>query len=51
MKSQMKKILFNFHIRPEALAAIRKLSGQSGAPVSEIVRRAIDAYLKAEAKK
>jgi len=38
-------------ISPATDAAIKKLSEKSGAPQSEIIRRALEAYLKAEAKK
>ena len=32
-------------LKEEQLAKLQKLSGKTGAPVAELVRRAIDAYL------
>jgi hypothetical protein len=32
------------------LAALKKLSERSGAPVSELVRRAVDAYIKKQVR-
>jgi predicted DNA-binding protein len=32
-------------LKEEQLAKLQKLSGETGAPVAELVRRAIDAYL------
>ena len=36
----------NIHLSDEQLKALRKLSDNTGAPVAELVRRAIDAYLR-----
>jgi predicted DNA-binding protein len=33
-------------LRPDQLEKLGKLSQKTGAPVAELVRRAIDAYLK-----
>jgi predicted DNA-binding protein len=32
--------------RPQQIAALQALSDETGAPVAELVRRAVDAYLK-----
>lgn len=40
----MKRFLLTFS--EEQLAALKKLSKQTGAPVAELIRRAVDAYLK-----
>ena len=39
----------NFSIDQDRLAAMVKLSKKSGAPLAELIRRAIDLYLKKEA--
>jgi len=39
----------NFSIDKDRLAAMVKLSKKHGAPLSELIRRAIDLYLKKEA--
>ena len=38
------------HLDPEDRKALEKLSEKSGAPLSELIRRAIKAYVKQEAK-
>ncbi len=38
-------------LREEQLKKLAQLSAKTGAPIAELVRRAIDAYLKAEAKR
>lgn len=40
----MKRV--NFHLTDKQIAALRKLSKKTGLTVSELVRRAVDAYLK-----
>jgi hypothetical protein len=41
----------NFHITDQQLAALRGLAEKTGLTVAELVRRAIDDYLKREEKK
>jgi Ribbon-helix-helix protein, copG family len=42
----------NIYISASAMANLKKLSEQNmGAPVAELIRRAIDEYLKAHLKK
>jgi predicted DNA-binding protein len=36
----------NLHLKDEQLKRLRALSDKTGAPVAELVRRAIEAYLK-----
>jgi predicted DNA-binding protein len=36
----------NIYLPDEQVAKLKKLSDKTGAPMSEIVRRAIEAYLK-----
>jgi predicted DNA-binding protein len=43
----MRKLRVNIFISPKQKADLEKLSEKTGAPVAELVRRAIDAYLKA----
>ena len=38
------------HLDPEDRKALEKLSEKSGAPLSELIRRAIKAYVKQETK-
>jgi len=42
----MTKTRFYFWIEPEQKAKLEKLSTKTGAPVAELIRRAIDAYLR-----
>lgn len=44
------KIRTALFLREEQLKKLQKLSENTGAPVAELVRRAIDAYLKLRAK-
>jgi len=37
-------------LKDEQLAKLQKLSDKTGAPVAELIRRAIDAYLKERAR-
>jgi predicted DNA-binding protein len=37
-------------LKDDQLAKLQKLSDKTGAPVAELVRRAIDAYLKERAR-
>jgi hypothetical protein len=41
----------NISINEDQRAGLEKSSKKSGAPLAEVVRRAIDAYLEAERKK
>jgi predicted DNA-binding protein len=43
----MKKIRVNIYLSPKQKADLDKISEKTGAPVAELVRRSIDAYLKA----
>lgn len=43
----MNKIRVNMYFSSEQKEKLDKLSEKTGAPVAELVRRAIDAYLKA----
>lgn len=43
----MNKIRVNMYFSTEQKEKLDKLSEKTGAPVAELVRRAIDAYLKA----
>ena len=45
-----KRIKTIVHLDPEDRKALEKLSEKSGAPLSELIRRAIKAYVKQEAK-
>jgi len=42
----MNKIRVNIYINPKQKADLDKISERTGAPVAELVRRAIDAYVK-----
>jgi predicted DNA-binding protein len=42
----MNKIRVNMYLSPKQKTDLDKLSEKTGAPVAELVRRAIDAYLK-----
>jgi hypothetical protein len=41
----MVKIRTNVYLSADQKKALEKLSGRTGAPVAELVRRAIDSYL------
>jgi len=43
---KLNKIRVNIYLSPKQKTDIEKLSQKTGAPVAELVRRAIDAYLK-----
>jgi predicted DNA-binding protein len=40
------KIRMNVFITPEQKQALEQMAAKTGAPVAELIRRAIDAYLK-----
>jgi len=46
MKDSENKIRMNVFLDPEQKRDLEKLSSKNGAPVAELIRRAIDAYLK-----
>ena len=46
----MAKTRMNIYLNGEQKRKLEKLSGKTGAPVAELVRRAIDAYLKLRKK-
>ena len=46
MKDSGNKIRMNVFLDPDQKRDLEKLSSKSGAPVAELIRRAIDAYLK-----
>lgn len=41
----MTKLRMNVYLNNEQKKALEKLSAKTGAPVAELIRRAIDAYL------
>jgi len=41
----MMKLRMNVYLNDEQKKALEKLSDRTGAPVAELIRRAIDAYL------
>jgi len=41
----MTKLRMNVYLNSKQKKALEKLSGNTGAPVAELIRRAIDAYL------
>lgn len=43
---KLNMIRVNIYLSPKQKAEIDKLSEKTGAPIAELVRRAIDAYLK-----
>ena len=43
---KLNKIRVNIYLSPKQKADLDKLSEKTGAPVAELVRRAIDNYLK-----
>lgn len=43
---KLNMIRMNVYLTPKQKAEVEKLSGKTGAPVAELVRRAIDTYLK-----
>jgi len=46
----MNKIRMNVYLSPEQKVALDKLSTKTGAPTAELIRRAIDLYLKKAAR-
>jgi hypothetical protein len=42
----MSKIRMNVFLEPRQKQALDKLSAKTGAPVAELIRRAVNAYLK-----
>ena len=46
----MQKIRTSIYLNPKQKAQLEMLSSATGAPVAELVRRAIDAYLVAKKK-
>jgi len=46
----MMKMRMNIYLTKEQKKALEKLSAKTGAPVAELVRRAIDAYLTTRKK-
>jgi len=47
----MRKMRMNVFLDREQKQALEKLSAKTGAPVAELIRRAVDRYLKAEERK
>jgi len=43
---KLNKIRVNMYLSPKQKADLDKLSDKTGAPLAELVRRAVDAYLK-----
>jgi len=46
----MMKLRMNIYLNKEQKAILEKLSAKTGAPVAELIRRAIDAYLVSRKK-
>jgi hypothetical protein len=46
----MMKLRMNVYLNDDQKRALEKLSGKTGAPVAELIRRAIDAYLVSRKK-
>lgn len=46
----MAKLRTNIYLTDKQKASLEKLSNKTGAPVAELVRRAIDAYLASRKK-
>jgi hypothetical protein len=46
----MRKIRMNIYLNGAQKKVLEKLSAKTGAPVAELVRRAVDAYLKTRKK-
>jgi hypothetical protein len=47
----MGKIRMNIYLNGAQKKVLEKLSAKTGAPVAELIRRAIDAYLKSKRKR
>jgi predicted DNA-binding protein len=43
---KLNMIRVNIYLSPKQKADVDKLSAKTGAPIAELVRRALDAYLK-----
>ena len=41
----MMKLRMNIYVTKEQKKALEKLSAKTGAPIAELIRRAVDAYL------
>jgi predicted DNA-binding protein len=48
--STVQKIRMNIYLNDKQKELLEKLSSKTGAPVAELVRRAIDAYLESRKK-
>lgn len=46
----MRKVRTVIYLEPEVQAKLQKMAEQTGAPVTELIRRAIDAYLSQRRK-
>ena len=46
----MTKLRMNVYLNDEQKKGLEKLSAKTGAPVAELIRRAIDAYLNSRKK-
>jgi hypothetical protein len=46
----MSKLRMNVYLNDKQKKALEKLSGKTGAPVAELIRRAIDQYLTSRKK-
>jgi predicted DNA-binding protein len=44
------KLRTNIYLRPDQMKQLKALSEKTGAPIAELVRRAVDAYLAVRAK-
>jgi hypothetical protein len=42
----MNKIRMNVYLTPAQMAGLRKRAEKTGAPVAELIRRAVEAYLR-----
>ena len=45
----MQKTRLNIYLNPQQKEKLDKLSAKTGAPMSELIRRAVELYLKKEA--
>jgi hypothetical protein len=44
----MTRTRFQVHLDPKQLAALQRVHEQTGAPVAELIRRAVDLWLKTQ---
>jgi hypothetical protein len=44
----MTRIRFQVHLDPKPFAALQRIHEETGAPVAELIRRAVDAWLKTQ---